>query len=117
MTACGETRLVMAEPIRMQIEMAGPSVEYEGVYVSNDLLERVKIKETGSDWLLAVFGEPTGQYPLRDGTEIWRWSYKPLESKAAMVSVFGGSKDQPTPEPATAFVRIQNGIVIEKWRG
>lgn len=115
---CGETRLVMAEPIVMKVEMQGPTIEYEGVYISDTLLGRVKPGETGSDWVLAVFGEPTGKMTLRDGSEIWKWNYRPLEEKAALFSVFGGgSKDTPTPQPATAFVKIKHDVVVEAWRG
>lgn len=110
------TTLKMDGPMQIQMLMQGPTVKYEGVYISERLLERVKVDETGTDWLLAVFGEPTDKAPLRDGSEIWKWSYRPLEQTASVVSVFGGSKEEPALQPSTSFVRVQNGVVVEKWR-
>lgn len=101
-------------PIQMQLQ--GPSVKYDGVFVSEKLLERVKLGETRTDWLRAVLGEPTAKAPLDDGSEIWKWSYRPLEQQGSLFSVFGGSKDEPVPQPTTSFLRIKDGIVIEKWR-
>jgi hypothetical protein len=110
------TSLKLEGPVQIQMQMQGPTVKYEGVYISDKLLERVKVGETGTDWLVAVMGEPTGKGPLRDGGEIWKWSYRPLEQTASVVSVFGASKDEPALQPSTAFVRVKDGVVVEKWR-
>ncbi len=104
-------------PVQIQMEMRGPTVRYDGVYISDKLLERVEVGKTTTDWLLAVFGEPTGKATLRDSTEIWKWAYRPLEQEGSVISVFsGGTKDEPKLQPSTAFLRIRADLVIEKWR-
>lgn len=103
-------------PVQIQMEMRGPTVRYEGVFISERLLDRVEVNKTSTDWLLAVLGEPTGRAELRDGTYIWKWSYRPLEQEASVISVFGsGKKDEPALQPSTVFVRLRNDVVIEKW--
>lgn len=123
LTGCGKSSMTMDStlrlegPMQIQMEMRGPTIRYEGVYVSEKLLDRVDVGKTTTDWLIAVFGEPTGKATLRDSTEIWKWSYRPLEQEGSVVSVFGGgSKDEPKQQPSTAFVRIRAELVIEKWR-
>ncbi len=123
LAGCGESRMTMDStlrldgPMQIQMEMRGPTIRYEGVYISDKLLERVDVGKTTTDWLIAVFGEPTHKATLRDSTEIWKWSYRPLEQEGSVVSVFGGgSKDEPKQQPSTAFVRIRAELVIEKWR-
>ncbi|MGH7132710.1 MAG: hypothetical protein ACREJO_12265 [Phycisphaerales bacterium] len=133
--ACGETKMTMdgtmkgemkgdlngafklEGPIQIQMQMQGPTVKYEGTFVSEKLLEHVKVGETRSDWLVAVFGEPTSRAVLGDGSEIWKWSYRPLEAQGSVFSVFGGgAKDEPKLQQSTTFVRLNNSVVIEKWR-
>lgn len=100
------------------VNVVGPSVRYEGVQISDDLLDRVKTDRTTDDWVLAVFGEPTGRGTLRDGTEIWKWVYRPVQQQTAIVEVFGGG-DRKEPKLATqsVFLRLRDGVVIEKWKG
>lgn len=130
---CGESRMTMdgtlrgemkadlngalrlEGPVQIQMEMRGPTVRYEGVFISERLLERVEVNKTSTDWLLAVLGEPTGRAELRDGTSIWKWSYRPLEQEASVISLFGSAKDEPALQPSTVFVRLRNDVVIEKW--
>ena len=112
-----QTTLKLDGPMTIQLQVQGPTVKYDGVYISDKLLDRVKLGETRADWLLAVFGEPTGRGPLADGEEIWKWAYRPLEQIGSAVSVFGGgSKTEPSLQPSTAFVRLRGGAVVEKWR-
>lgn len=129
--ACGEARMTMngrmkgdlsgafklEGPIQIQMQLQGPTVKYDGVYVSDKLLDRVEVGKTRPDWLIAVLGEPTGKAPLDDGSEIWKWSYRPLEQEASVFSVFGGgSQNEPKLQPSTAFVRLNGRVVVEKWR-
>jgi len=112
-----QTTLKLDGPMTIQMQMQGPTVKYDGVYISEKLFDRVKVGETRADWLLAVFGEPTGKGPLENGDEIWKWAYRPLEQTTSVLSVFGGgTKDEPSLQPATAFVRLKDGAVVEKWR-
>jgi hypothetical protein len=131
LTGCGESKMVLdgqmkgdmtaalklEGPMQIQMQMQGPTIKYDGVYISDKLLDRVKIRETRGDWLLAVFGEPTGRAKLDNGSEIWKWSYRPMEQVGSLVSVFGGAtKDEPKLQPSTAFVQLTDNIVVEKWR-
>lgn len=110
--------LNMTEPLTIQMQMQGPTVKYEGTYISDELVDRIKVDKTTEDWILAVLGEPTAKADLRDGTVIWRWTYRPTVQESAIVEVFG-SKDDKDPKLATSttFVQFRNGIVIDKWKG
>lgn len=112
----GAMTMRLEGPIVMQ--MQGPTVRYEGTYVSKELAERIEVNKTRTDWLLAVIGEPNGTASLDDGTEIWKWSYRPTEQTSSVVSVFGGggSKEEPRLQPVTTYVRLRSGVVIERWR-
>lgn len=92
-----------------------PSVRYEGVYVSEDLMERVQIGETTGEWILAVIGEPMERSTLSDGTEIWRWEFRPLDTGGPLVGL--GGEQAPQPMPIIAYVRLRDGLVIDKFRG
>jgi len=103
-------------PMQIQMQMQGPTIKYEGTFISEKLFDRVKVGETESDWLLAVLGEPNFKTALANGHEIWRWTYRPMEQTGSVLSVFGGSKDEPTLQPSTSFIRLSGGTVVEKWR-
>jgi hypothetical protein len=104
-------------PVEITMNMTGPSVKYTGTYVSEKLLERVRLNSTRADWLVAVFGAPDVQAKLDDGTEIWRWSYLPLEQQGAIVDVFaGGGKDEPAVKQSVTVIQLRDGVVIDKWR-
>ena len=104
-------------PIQVQMQMQGPSVKYSGVYVSENLLKRVELKETRADWLLAVFGEPTSRTKLDDDSQIWKWAYVPVEQETSLFTVFSsGGKDEPKIQTATTFVHLRDGVAVEKWR-
>lgn len=104
-------------PIQVQMSMQGPRVEYSGVYISEKLLDRVNTGKTTTDWLLAVFGEPTSRAALNDGSEIWKWAYVPLfEEKPMFAMLNTGGKDEPTVTQSTTFVQVRDGVVIETWR-
>ena len=100
------------------VQLQGPSVEYEGVYVSDALLERLQVGTTTADWVTAVLGEPTSRTTLGDGSEIWKWTYRPIRHQTSLISLLGqGDEEEPNPNPVTAFVRLKDGVVVEKWRG
>lgn len=104
-------------PIQIQMQMQGPTIRYEGTYISDELLEVVKTGKTTSDWVAAVFGEPTARSELRDGSEIWRWTYKPVAQEAAVIEIFSDEKKEPKLATRTVFLQFRDGIVIEKWKG
>jgi hypothetical protein len=108
--------IALTGPITIKLE--GPSVDYEGVYVSEALMERIALNQTDSEWLLAVVGEPTSRHPMKDGTEIWKWVYRPRGTQLQMLDLLGqGQEDKPDPQPITAYVRLKDGLVVDKWRG
>lgn len=109
------TVLKLDGPLQMQLQ--GPIVRYEGVYISDELFERVDSGDTTDDWLIAVFGEPTGRATLRDGTEIWRWTYRPIEQSGSVVELLGGDDQDPKLATRAVFVQLRAGRVIEKWKG
>lgn len=111
-----ETVLKLEGPVTMNMQMQGPTIEYEGVHISDALLERVETGETTEDWVLAVLGEPTSKATLKDGSEIWKWSYKPTAQQASLLSLWGGTEKEPRLQPSTAYLQLRDGVVVEKWR-
>ena len=104
-------------PIKLDVQITGPFNNFGGVYISEALLGRVIIGGARQDWLLADFGEPTLS-TLDDSSEIWRWTYKPLQTQASLLSLFGSkASNAAIPEPSTTFVRLEQRLVIEKRRG
>lgn len=112
-----ETVLRLDGPLQMTVQMQGPTVRYEGTFISDDLLERVRVDRTTDDWLIAVLGEPDVRAKLRDGTEIWRWTYKPVVQQVDMIEIFGGEEKDPKLASRTVFIHLRDGVVIEKWKG
>lgn len=101
----------------IQIQMAGPSVTYEGTYVSQPMFDRVKVGVTTGEWLLAVFGPTSAQTPLSTGTELWRWTCQPASEQISFLTVLsvGGDKE-PSMRRSLAIVELRDGVVIDKWR-
>lgn len=102
--------------LQMQMQMQGPTVKYEGTYISDDLFAYVKVGEATDEWLTAVLGEPDAKSILQDATEIWRWTYRPVEQQSSMVEVFSESEKEPKLATRSVFVRIRARLVIEKWK-
>lgn len=111
----GEVPIVLKGPIVVQLQ--GPSVEYTGTYVSDALMERVQLGSTTSEWIRAVIGEPDSTAKMADGSEIWKWVYRPKGSQFMLLSLPGQEKQSPTPQPITAYVRVKDDVVVDKWRG
>ncbi len=101
----------------IQIQMQGPTIRYEGTYISDELVERVKVGTTTDEWIMAVFGEPTFRAELRDGSQIWRWTYGPVAQQASVIEVFSTSEKEPKLAVRTVFVQVKGGVVVDKWKG
>lgn len=101
----------------MQIQMQGPTIKYEGTYISDELLEQVDVSKTTDDWVLAVLGEPDARGNLRDGTEIWRWTYRPVEQQSSIVELWSKSDKDPKLASRSVFVQLRSGVVVRKWKG
>jgi hypothetical protein len=108
-----EVTMKLDGPVTMN--MQGPTIKFSGVYVSQELLDRVELNVTTTDWIIAVFGEPTAKTELRDASEIWKWNYMPMEQQVSFLSLFGGKNDEARPQPWTVFLRLRDGVVIQKW--
>lgn len=104
-------------PLQMQMQVQGPTIRYEGTDVSEALFEHIEVDEVTDEWVLAVLGEPQARTRLRDGTEIWRWTYRPVEQQATVIEFFGGGQEKPELATRNTFVQIRNGVVIKKWQG
>lgn len=101
----------------LQLQMQGPTIKYDGTYISDDLLARIEPGTTTDDWILAVLGEPDARAQLRDGTQIWRWTYRPTEQQVSVVEVFSKTEKEPKLATRVVFVQLRAGLVIEKWKG
>ncbi|HMN95370.1 MAG TPA: hypothetical protein PKC43_04065 [Phycisphaerales bacterium] len=113
-----DMRMQMDGKVEMHMHMQGPSVAYSGTFISEALLGRLEVGKTRSDWVLAVFGEPTDRAALDDGSEIWKWAYLPVRQQGAVITVLstGGGKEEPRIQSSTTFVHIREGVVAEAWR-
>lgn len=126
LTGCSDSRMALESDMKMegtlrlegpiQMQIQGPAMKYTGTYISENLLDRVKEKETRADWILAVFGEPEEKGKLNDGTEIWKWIYRPTMQDSSLVTLFGKDDEPPRPQQSATFLRMREGVVIEKWR-
>lgn len=101
----------------MQIQLQGPTIKYEGTYISDELLEQIEVSKATDDWILAVLGEPDARSNLRDGTEIWRWTYRPIEQQASIVELWSKSDEEPKLASRSVFVQLRSGVVVRKWKG
>ncbi len=110
----GAMAMKIEGPIQMTLQ--GPTITYAGTYVSEKLLEQVQEQRTTGEWVLAVFGEPDERKALSDGSEIWKWHYRPTEESALAFSLFGGDKDKPRTPQMLCFVQIMDGVVVRKFR-
>lgn len=111
------TTMKLDGPIQMQVQMQGPTVRYEGTYISDELLDYVKVGTATAEWLVAVLGEPDAKTPLSDGAAIWRWTYRPVEQQTSLVQVFSSSEEEPKLATRSVFVTLRDGVVVEKWKG
>lgn len=100
----------------IQLNIPGLSGGSTGTFITEELFKMVKEEVTTGEWVIAVFGEPDFRSSMSDGTEIWRWTFRPLGDQSPLFRVFGNDKE-PTPETLTTCVQIRDGTVIAKWRG
>ncbi len=111
------TTIKLEGPIQFQAQLQGPTIKYEGTYISDELLEQVEVSKTTSDWILAVFGKADAESPLKDGTEIWRWTYRPVEQQASMVELWTKTEKEPKLATRGVFIQFRDGVVVRKWKG
>lgn len=114
-TGCGTMRMEMAfdGPIQLQ----GPMMRYEGVFISDSIYERVQPGDTGDAMVLALFGEPQERHVLPEGDEIWKWLYREHGIDTSIASVINNADEEsPSLPQMITFVRIRDGVVVEKWR-
>lgn len=109
--------LKLEGPVQIQMQVQGPTIRYEGTYISDELIDEVDIGDTTDDWVLAVFGEPTARADLRDGTTIWRWTYRPLVQEASVIEIFSGDEKDPKLATRTVFIQFRETLAIRKWKG
>ncbi len=109
-----ELRLALEGPV--EIMMQGPSTSYEGTYISEEQFDWIDEDKTSAEWVRAAFGPPDFETDLSDGSQVWRWTFRPTRSEGELFKVFGGS-DEPEPSHITALVQIRNGVVVAKRRG
>lgn len=112
-----DTALKLEGPVQIQMQVQGPTIRYEGTYISDELIDEVETGKTTDDWILAVFGEPTAKAELRDGTTIWRWTYKPTAQEASVVEIFSSNEEEPKLATRTVFIQFRDAVAIRKWKG
>jgi len=105
-------------PITIQMQMQGPSVRYDGTFVSEDLFKTIKVDETSEQWLIAALGEPDRRVDLSSGGSLLVWAYRLAAVEGSFVNVVDfGSKEDKAPAHVTTIIRVDGGVVKEKWRG
>ena len=113
-----EAALRLDGPVTIQMQMQGPSVRYDGTFVSEDLYKAIEVDKTSEEWLLAALGEPDRKLELRDGGALLVWAYRLAAVEGSFVNVMDlGGDDERKPSNMTTMVRLEGGVVREKWRG
>jgi len=116
------TPLKLETPLRIEgpivIELRAPTIPASGILVTEALYDRIRLKETTGEWLLAVLGEPTNRATLSTGEEVWKWEYRPEGQSSPLVRILGGGGDkEPKPQPLSTIMILRDGVVVEKLRG
>jgi hypothetical protein len=109
-----EARLALEGPI--EISMQVPSVTYDGTYISEEQYKWLEEGETTGEWVIAALGEPDFKSTLSDGSEIWRWSFRPTAAQGNLFKLIGKS-DEPEPSNINVLVHVRDGVVIDARRG
>lgn len=106
-------------PITMNMKMEGPSMKYEGTYISPELFEAVEVKNTTAEWALAAFGEPDARGQTAQGGEYWVWRYRAASVNLSPVKIMnvGGDDEEEAPPSMTVVLEVVNGTIVGKWRG
>ncbi len=106
-------------PITMNMKMEGPSMKYDGTFISQELYDAVEVKNTRAEWALAAFGEPDSRSQTAEGGEYWVWRYRAASVNLSPVKIMnvGGDDEEESPPSMTVVLEIVNGTVIRKWRG
>lgn len=113
-----EAAMKLDGPITIQMQMQGPSVRYDGTFVSEDMFKAIVIDKTSEEWILAALGEPDRRVELRDGGSLLVWAYRLAAVEGSFVNVMDlGGKDDKQPSNLTTVLRLEGGVVKEKWRG
>jgi hypothetical protein len=128
---CGETRVKSEHTMRLEttpfeatlalegpieISMQMPSVTYDGTYISEEQYKWVESGKTTGEWVVAAYGVPDFVTALSDGSEIWRWTFRPTRAEGQMFRLFG-KDDEPAPSHISTIVHVRGGIVVDKHRG
>lgn len=109
-----EARLALEGPIEVSMQM--PSVIYDGTYISEEQFKWIEEGETTGEWVIAALGEPDFKSTLSDGSEIWRWSFRPTAAQSNLFKLIGKS-DEPEPSNINVLVHVREGVVIDARRG
>lgn len=113
-----EAAMRLDGPVTIQMQMQGPTVRYDGTFVSEKLFEEIKVDRTSEEWVLAALGEPDRRLELRDGGALLVWAYRLAEVEGAFVNVVEvGDDEKKQPSNMTTILRLEGGVVREKWRG
>ena len=104
-------------PVQIQMQLQGPTINYVGTYISDELYDQITLAQATDDWLIAVLGEPTARTPLRDGSEVWRWTYAPTTQQGAVIEIFDKSDKPPKLASRAVFVQLRDLKAIRKWKG
>lgn len=87
---------------------------YSGTFVSDTTMRQIT-PGTTSDFVLATLGPPTSRSTLDDGSEIWRWQWRQSRASDGRVFLLINANSQ-TDRTATAFVHMQDNVVVKAWR-
>lgn len=90
------------------------SSSHSGSYVSDETLARITPgKDT--EYVLALLGDPDRRTALKDGSEIWRWSYSEETESEGAVFLLLSTESRKERERAV-FVELADGRVVKAWR-
>jgi|ERR1700722_8291447 len=89
---------------------------HTGSFVSDETWNKIEKGKTSQEWVLTVVGQPTQKSNLKDGKEIWKYTYTTrTQNGGGVFLLYAGSSSEETI--GNAFIEFKDGIVTDWWRG
>lgn len=107
--------VVFAGALAGCIVRGSSEVRTSGHFIGDQTISRVAPGETTKEWILAVFGEPTSKSPLGEGTEIWKWEYRRVQTSSGTV-LFVFDSDNRSEQARNVYVEFDGDVVEAVWR-
>ena len=86
-----------------------------GAYVPETTFSQIEPGKTTEDWVEATLGKPTSKSNLKDGSQLWKWTYVEKKTSSGAIFILLSASDNKQTDH-TAFVQLKDGLVVKAWR-